>query len=84
MFVKPVPGRRVRYPGDPSRLLPDEGAEVPDRDLFWRRRLKQGDVVLVTTDTTTAGTETAGDTTNAGTSASAVAKAEVTGKGDET
>ena len=46
MFVKPVPGRRVRYPGDPSRLLPDEGAEVPDRDLFWRRRLKQGDVVL--------------------------------------
>ncbi|HFP4490120.1 TPA: DUF2635 domain-containing protein, partial [Escherichia coli] len=41
MFVKPVPGRRVRYPGDPSRLLPDEGAEVPDRDLFWRRRLKQ-------------------------------------------
>lgn len=42
MFVKPVPGRRVRYPGDPSRLLPDEGAEVPDRDLFWRRRLKQG------------------------------------------
>ncbi|WP_218070402.1 DUF2635 domain-containing protein [Escherichia coli] len=47
MFVKPAPGRRVRYSGDPSRLLPDEGAEVPDRDLFWRRRLKQGDVVMV-------------------------------------
>ncbi|WP_074465094.1 DUF2635 domain-containing protein [Escherichia coli] len=44
----------ARYPGDPSRLLPDEGAEVPDRDLFWRRRLKQGDVVLADKATTAA------------------------------
>ncbi|UMR99567.1 DUF2635 domain-containing protein [Escherichia coli] len=48
MFVKPATGRTVRYPGDPSRLLPESGAEVPDRDVFWRRRLKQGDVVIVT------------------------------------
>lgn len=70
MFVKPAPGRVVRYPGDPSRLLPDEGAEVPDRDFFWRRRLKQGDVVLtektVTATTTgktgrTSATKTKGD-----------------------
>ncbi|MED8996124.1 DUF2635 domain-containing protein, partial [Escherichia coli] len=36
MFVKPATGRTVRYPGDPSRLLPESGAEVPDRDIFWR------------------------------------------------
>lgn len=47
MFIIPAPGRTVRYPGDPSRLLPETGAEVPDRDLFWRRRLNQGDVLLV-------------------------------------
>lgn len=46
MFIIPAPGRTVRYPGDPSRLLPDTGAEVPDGDIFWRRRLNQGDVVL--------------------------------------
>ena len=62
MFVKPVPGRRVRYPGDPSRLLPDEGAEVPDRDLFWRRRLKQGDVVLADRTATAAAVKVAATT----------------------
>lgn len=51
MFVKPAPGRIVRYPGDPARLLPESGVDVPERDIFWRRRLQQGDVVLVTTGT---------------------------------
>lgn len=61
MFVKPAPGRVVRYPGDPSRLLPESGADVPERDIFWRRRLAQGDVVAVTTETVTA--KAAGDST---------------------
>jgi hypothetical protein len=43
MFVKPNNGLSVRCPvkGIP---LPKEGAEVPD-NTFWRRRLKDGDVI---------------------------------------
>ncbi|HAY0218984.1 TPA: DUF2635 domain-containing protein [Escherichia coli] len=75
MFVKPVPGRRVRYPGDPSRLLPDGGAEVPDRDLFWRRRLKQGDVVLVEkASTVTTGKAVTATTATGSTSATTTVK----------
>ncbi|EFJ5340433.1 DUF2635 domain-containing protein [Escherichia coli] len=74
MFVKPVPGRRVRYPGDPSRLLPDEGAEVPDRDLFWRRRLKQGDVVLADNATTAAPGKVTASTTATGSTSATTAK----------
>ncbi|MDI3221425.1 DUF2635 domain-containing protein [Klebsiella michiganensis] len=45
MFVKPKDGLSVRCPvrGKP---LPKEGGEVPD-NIFWRRRLKDGDVSLV-------------------------------------
>lgn len=39
MFVKPVKGRSVRCP-----VLPESGQDVPD-NVFWRRRLNQGDVV---------------------------------------
>ena len=44
MFVKPKDGLSVRCPvkGIP---LPKEGAEVPD-NIFWRRRLSDGDVIL--------------------------------------
>ena len=44
MFVKPNNGLSVRCPvkGIP---LPKEGAEVPD-NIFWRRRLRDGDVIL--------------------------------------
>ena len=44
MFVKPKDGLSVRCPirGEP---LPKEGGEVPD-NIFWRRRLKDGDVSL--------------------------------------
>lgn len=47
MLIKPAPGRKVRYP-DSERFLPESGAKVPDRDLFWRKRIKQGDVIVVT------------------------------------
>lgn len=43
MFVKPALGRVVRDPVKRA-LLPESGAEVPD-NIFWYRRLKDGDVV---------------------------------------
>lgn len=45
MFIKPVPGKKVRYP-DRDKFLSEEGAQVSDTDLFWRKRIKQGDVVV--------------------------------------
>lgn len=44
MFVKPNNGLSVRCPVK-GTLLPKEGAEVPD-NIFWRRRLSDGDVVV--------------------------------------
>lgn len=44
MFVKPAPGLKVRDPQS-KRHLPEEGAEVPDSDSYWVRRLIDGDVV---------------------------------------
>lgn len=44
MFVKPAPGRRVRYPDRPAVFLPEEGANVAVVP-YWMRRLKTGDVV---------------------------------------
>jgi len=67
MFVKPKDGLSVRDPvkGSP---LPAEGAEVPDT-IFWRRRVRDGDVSItekpVTTSVVTAKSTTAkneGDT----------------------
>ncbi|EGG3071022.1 DUF2635 domain-containing protein [Salmonella enterica] len=46
MFVKPVKGRSVRCPVR-GAFLPQSGGNVPD-DIFWRRRLLDGDVALVT------------------------------------
>lgn len=43
--VKPAAGRRVRL--HDGRLLPAEGWEVDD-DIVWQRRLRDGDVELVT------------------------------------
>lgn len=44
MFVKPAPGRMVRHP-DKGTFLPETGAEVPDNAIFWRNRLRDGDIV---------------------------------------
>lgn len=51
MFVKPKDGISVRDPvkGSP---LPAEGAEVPDT-IFWRRRLRDGDVSITEKPVTT-------------------------------
>jgi Protein of unknown function (DUF2635) len=45
MWVKPAPGRTVRDPRSMAKL-PDEGREVPDGDLFWVRRIRDGDVTV--------------------------------------
>lgn len=45
MFVKPAEGRTVRRPDTLVYLLA-AGEEVPDGDMFWTRRLRDGDVEL--------------------------------------
>lgn len=46
MFVKPNEGCEIRDPFKRT-LLPKEGAEVPDNDPFWNRRIRDNDVVVV-------------------------------------
>lgn len=46
--VRPAEGRRVRLPGQDAPI-PPEGDEV-EMDVFVRRRLDDGDLVLVTDD----------------------------------
>lgn len=48
MKVKPAEGRAVRDPRSYA-LLPAEGKEVNERDMYWARRLRDGDVVPVDT-----------------------------------
>jgi hypothetical protein len=48
MKLKPAEGRAVRDPSSMA-LLPADGKEVPD-NAFWRRRLRDGDVVEVAPD----------------------------------
>jgi hypothetical protein len=45
MKVVPAPGRAVRDPHT-MILLPPEGREVKDSDVFWRRRVRDGDVIV--------------------------------------
>lgn len=48
MKVKPAtPGDVVRFPSDRSRVLRAEGENVPDGDIYWVRRLRDGSVVRV-------------------------------------
>ena len=46
MMIKPVRGRMVRDPVTLA-LMPEEGRNIDDRDPFWRRRLRDGDVQVV-------------------------------------
>lgn len=59
MFVKPAPGLLLRDPvtkqllsaapveGTKTMVVPSEGMRVDDNDMFWRRRLRDGDAVRV-------------------------------------
>jgi hypothetical protein len=45
MYLKPAPGRLVRDPRN-MRRLPEEGREIRvPLDLYWRRRMRMGDVI---------------------------------------
>lgn len=44
MFIKPAPGRMVRWPMSMRPLL-DQGEEVPD-DFHWQRLIQTGDVIV--------------------------------------
>ena len=44
MRVVPAPGRAVRDPRTLT-LLTDDGRDVDETDVFWARRLRDGDVV---------------------------------------
>ncbi|MEX3967268.1 DUF2635 domain-containing protein [Paraburkholderia sp. EG286B] len=60
MYVKPAPGLMLRDPvtkqllsaapveGVKTTVVPDEGMLVDDNDLYWRRRLRDGDAVRAT------------------------------------
>ncbi|WP_454825395.1 DUF2635 domain-containing protein [Paraburkholderia xenovorans] len=58
MFVKPAPGLKIRDP-ELKDLIPDEGRNVSADDLYWHRRLRDGDVVLVETTGAPAAAEAA-------------------------
>lgn len=47
LFLKPArPGLLIPLPGKPGEYLPADGGVVPP-DSYWRRRLKDGDAVIV-------------------------------------
>lgn len=79
MKLKPTDGCEVRDPVK-GTLLPASGADVVV-DSFWRRRLRDGDVVEVT-DTATATTTTASST--ASTKAAAATTTASTASADTT
>lgn len=45
MLVKPADGRLIRCPVR-GTVLPESGEDVPE-NIFWTRRLRDGDVVRV-------------------------------------
>ena len=44
MFVKPIAGATVQFPGSMT-VLPQEGAEV-SVDTYWLRKVRDGSVVI--------------------------------------
>ncbi|QGZ56751.1 DUF2635 domain-containing protein [Paraburkholderia acidiphila] len=59
MYVKPAPGLMLRDPvtkqllsaapveGIKTTVVPSGGLQVDDNDMYWRRRLRDGDAVRV-------------------------------------
>lgn len=47
MKVKLAKGRLLRDPNTKMLMDPNAEREVPDTDFYWRRRLRDGDAVLV-------------------------------------
>lgn len=59
MMVYPVPGRAVRDPVT-KHVLTEDGLEVSEHDIFWARRVRDGDVTA-TAPKKEAPTETQGE-----------------------
>jgi len=47
MKVKLAEGRALRDPQTRQMMRPDEVRDVPETSLYWRRRLRDGDVISV-------------------------------------
>lgn len=66
MYVKPTPGIALRDPvtkrlissepidGIETELVPSQGMKVDDNDMYWIRRIRDGDAVQVTQTTLSA------------------------------
>lgn len=48
MKIVPKAGLKIRDPHT-LQVLPEDGKEVPDHDLFWHRLINDGDVTVVST-----------------------------------
>ena len=55
--VKPAQGKMIRDPVTQQFVDPDKGLRVDPADIYWRRRVRDGDVVIASdegsTDATT-------------------------------
>ena len=80
MKLKPADGRAVRDPAK-GKLLPEDGAEVT-LNAFWRRRLRDGDVVEVTGTATSTTTAAASAATTTASTATTVESADSTTESD--
>ncbi|AKM29264.1 hypothetical protein AB870_02660 [Pandoraea faecigallinarum] len=50
MFIKPAPGIKLRDP-ETKQFIPESGQEVGDFDLYWVRRVNDGDAIRVSAET---------------------------------
>lgn len=46
MRIRPADGMIVRHP-ETKQPIPADGIDVDETSLFWNRRIRQGDVVVV-------------------------------------
>lgn len=49
MRIRPADGNIVRHP-QTKQPIPAEGIDVDETSLYWSRRIRQGDVVVVEAD----------------------------------
>ncbi|EON14817.1 DUF2635 domain-containing protein [Pandoraea sp. SD6-2] len=50
MFIKPAPGIKLRDP-ETKQFVPESGQEVGEFDLYWVRRINDGDAIRVSEET---------------------------------
>lgn len=65
MMVYPVPGRAARDPVT-KHVLTEAGLEVSEHDIFWARRVRDGDVTTTAPTPTNASAQPAPGADHAG------------------